>query len=341
MIASATLDLSRGPLVTAVSAHTARVSFTTTASVTAELQITGTSVPAGSGTRHIAALTSLAAGKRYHYRVVAKGATLARGSFKTAPVGQSSFTFAVVGDFGSGDENQRAVARLIRSWKPDFLLSTGDQSYLLGLDQLLERNIFNPYRQLFRESVFFPTLGNHDVFLNGGADELSALDFPQGKRYYRFAWGLASYTVIDSDSPVGGATEQGQFVARSFSRGSCFRFAAWHHPPWSEYSGGIAGALRRNVVPLVEQAKLDVVFLGHVHDYERTKPRHGVTYLTVGTGGAAIGRYPNSSIPLEHKVLNTFGALRVDVNGRGARFRFMDTHGRVLDAFRRTCRTRV
>ena len=336
--ALATVALTRGPVVEDVRPRSATVSFETSRATRATIATDGILTFTSEASRkHSFRLDHLRPGRRYRYAVSAEGRVLARGRFRSAPVGAAAFTFAVVGDFGTGGAPQRAVARLMRSWHPDFLLSTGDQSYLLGLDSLLEQNIFRPYRALFRESAFFPTLGNHDVYLNDGRDELAAFHWPGGRRWYRFDWGRAAFTVLDSDVGVGSATPQGRFAAASFARGTCFRFAAWHHPPWSQHSAGIADRLRRGIVPLARRDRLDVVFLGHVHTYERSVPVDGVRYVTVGTGGAALGSYGDSTVAAARQVRATYGALRVDVRGRSARFRFIASDGRVLDDFSQTC----
>ena len=147
--------------------------------------------------------------------------------------------------------------------------------------------------------------------------------------------------MLDSTTSMAPATAQGRFLRAALPLGACFRFAAWHHPPWSAQSEGIAPGLRRDVVPSVAAAALDVVFVGHVHSYERSVPRAGVTYVTVGTGGASIGRVGDSTVPFERAVRGTYGALRVDVDGRGARFRFYAVGGRVLDDWTRTCPART
>ena len=46
--------------------------------------------------------------------------------------------------------------------------------------------------------------------------------------------------------------------------------------------------LRRNIVPLVEKDGVQVVFVGHLHAYARSRPRNGVVYVAVGTGGAEL-----------------------------------------------------
>jgi len=38
-------------------------------------------------------------------------------------------TFAAFGDYGSAGTNELAVANLVDSWNPDFIITTGDNSY--------------------------------------------------------------------------------------------------------------------------------------------------------------------------------------------------------------------
>jgi hypothetical protein len=330
----AAVALTRGPVAGNVTPRSATISFSTSKPATATVRANGRQWAAGGGTSHLAQLTGLHPGTRVPYRLATGSTVLGSGSFPTAPARPATFHFAVVGDYGEPGGAEQGVARLIGSWHPDFVLTTGDNAYPLGVASLLDQDVFHPYAAVMRESAWFPALGNHDIYITGGRDELAAFHI---SRWYRFGWGQVSVTVLDSDWPVGPGSPQLRFAAGSLGVGSCFRFAAWHHPPWSPHSAGIAPALRRNIVPLVERARDQVVFLGHVHSYERSVVHHRVTYVTVGTGGAAIGRYGNSTLPDAKLITNTFGALRVDVTGRTARFRFVDVRGRTLDRFTRRC----
>ena len=40
-----------------------------------------------------------------------------------------SITFAVIGDYGSGNGNEAAVANMVKSWNPSFVITTGDDYY--------------------------------------------------------------------------------------------------------------------------------------------------------------------------------------------------------------------
>jgi hypothetical protein len=335
----AAVALTRGPVAESVTQRGAVVSFRTAGPAHAFVTLRGGArVDAGTGVDHVARLAGLTPGRRYPYRVETGSTVLAAGSFRAAPDRAARFTFAVVGDFGSGTDNERAVAALIGSWHPDFVLSVGDNAYPLGAPGLLDRDIFAPYAAVMRESAWFPALGNHDVLAGGGRPELEAFHSLGNERWYRFTWGSAAVTVLDSGASVAPGSPQLPFARTALARPSCLRFAAWHHPPWEPPGGSISPGLRRTIVPLVEKDGVQVVFEGHLHAYARSRPHHGVRYVAVGTGGAALDDDAGAlTIPSARVVQGRFGALRVDVAGRTARFRYETTDGQVRDEFRLGC----
>lgn len=337
--AVAAVTLIRGPVAESVTQRSAIVSFRTSAPDHEWVILRGGArVDAGAGVDHVARLTRLTPGKRYEYTVEGDAAARATGTFRAAPAGASRFTFAVVGDFGSGTSDEAAVASLIESWHPDFVLTVGDNAYPRGSAELLDRDIFRPYAAVMRESAWFPALGNHDVQADGGRPELEAFHSLGNERWYRFTWGNAAVVVLDSDSSVAPGSPQLRFARRALARGSCFRFAAWHHPPWEPPGKVTNPGLRRSLVPLVEKDGVQIVFVGHLHAYARSRPHRGVVYVAVGTGGASLSNDARTlTIPSARIVQGRFGALRVDVAGRNARFRYETVDGGVRDSFRLTC----
>jgi hypothetical protein len=335
----AAVALTRGPVAESVTPRSAIISFRTAARDHAFVTLqNGARIDAGTGVDHVARLTRLTPGMHYTYTVAADSGVLAKGTFRAAPVRAARFTFAVVGDFGSGTSNETAVASMIESWHPEFVLTVGDNAYPLGSAALLDRDIFGPYAAVMRESAWFPALGNHDVKANGGKPELEAFHSLGNERWYRFTWGNTAVVVLDSDVSVAPGSPQLRFARSSLALASCFRFAAWHHPPWEPPGNRISPGLRRHIVPLVEKDGVQVVFDGHLHAYARSRPHHGVLYVTVGTGGAELDNDAGDlTIPSARVVQGRYGALRVDVTGRTAHFRYETVDGRVRDDFRLSC----
>ncbi len=79
-------------------------------------------------------------------------------------------------------------------------------------------------------------------------------------------------------------------------------FAFKHQPPYSEgWSGGYYDGepyIRNDLVPLLEQYGVDMLFAGHTHDYERGLPhppynpatgeRNTTVYIITGGGGSSL-----------------------------------------------------
>src|SRR5689334_25263245 len=81
--------------------------------------------------------------------------------------------FAAIGDYGSGSSNEMAVANLVKSWNPDFIITLGDNNYPDGAASTIDSRIgqyFHSYISPYAGSYgggsttnqFFPALGNHD-----------------------------------------------------------------------------------------------------------------------------------------------------------------------------------
>jgi hypothetical protein len=342
--ALAPVAVTRGPVVTQPSPAGAVVTWSTSRPTTGTLAVrdgAGTTMrfAAPVGSTSSVRVTGLAPGTRYAYAVDAGGTTLATGSFRTDPGPTGSFSAAAFGDYGDGGTGEAGVARLVTGWRPDVTVSTGDNVYLFAAGGfLLGPNVFTPLRDLFRETAFVPALGNHDTFGDGGAAFLGAFTLGGAERYYVQRYGSAAFVVLDSDAPVDPTSPQGRFLRAAIrdTRDACFRIAVFHHPPFSPHSGPIAGGLRRYVAPLLERAGFQLVLLGHVHSYERTHER-ATTYVTVGTGGATLGRYADSTLPPDRRIRGRHGALRLTVGPRRLLARFTTSDGRVADRFALTC----
>src|ERR1043165_2715467 len=56
----------------------------------------------------------------------------------------------VIGDYGSGTTNELAVANLVKSWNPDFIMTVGDNNYPYGEASTIDQNV----GQFFHDYIF-------------------------------------------------------------------------------------------------------------------------------------------------------------------------------------------
>jgi hypothetical protein len=202
------------------------------------------------------------------------------------------------------------------------VLTAGDNSYLTAAPVLLDRNIFQPLRTLLREAPLVPTMGEHDLFWQGGKAVADAFDLPGSRGRYAMRYGPIQVVLLGLEA---GAAER-RFAARALAEpGPRLRFVVLHRPlqPGNP------------ILPLLRRRHVAAVFAGHLHRYER-RVVGGVLQFTVGTGGEGAGseRFTQPSPDALVSRLD-FGSLRVDAGPDGVRYSFVDQRGRVLDSVRR------
>ena len=207
---------------------------------------------------------------------------------------RGGMVFGLMGDSGSGDKSQIAVAEAMLTYfntarRFPFVLMLGDNLY----DDDYEGEFLQPYKPLLDRGVkFYATLGNHDRDL-----EIHFKPFNMGdKDRYSFDQGNVRFVALNSNHPAD--PEQIKYLDTAFADpGDKWRVVFFHHPL---YSSGRHAAESRDVIrPALEQAlvrnRVNAVFSGHEHLYERIKPQQGVHYFVSGGGG----RYLYSVHPSE------------------------------------------
>jgi hypothetical protein len=310
---------SRGPFVTRLGETSAALRFTLPGDGRVELVATapdGTTV-AGHGGR----FSGLEPGVRYVWTASVGGIGRAAGSFRTAPRDLTSpVTFAVIGDYGSGTDHEWAVGRTLAAERPDFVLTAGDNSYLVGAPVLLDRNIFRPLHDVMLEAPLWATLGEHDLFYSGGAAVTHALHLPGSAGRYTVDYGPIRIVLLGlDDSPAAVA-----YARRELARpGSLVRFVVLHRP----VQPGDA------LLILLRKYHVSAILAGHLHRYER-RVVGGIPEFVVGTSGEGPGaaEFTKRSADAIVSLLN-FGSLRVTVTATGVAYQFIDERGRVLDHF--------
>jgi hypothetical protein len=200
---------------------------------------------------------------------------------------------------------------------PAFVLTTGDNSYLIALERLLDHNIFRPLRPVMAEAPLWADLGDHDVAWKGGREVVRALDLPGGGVRYEVRYGPIQIVVLGVSADA--AAEA--FARRALSEpGPALRFVVVHKPLPPGHP----------LLPVLRRRHVAAVFSGHLHRYER-RVVGGVLNLTVGTGGAPRSSSFTPTTQGARVSLAEFGLLRVDAGPRRVVYAFLDTGGRVRD----------
>jgi hypothetical protein len=255
-----------------------------------------------------ARLANLQPNTLYHYSI----GSGADHTFRTPPPrGGAGFTICAEGDIGDGSSYAQmpGVQQLITGAAPAFVLMVGDLTYGNANGQALVDAHFNDVMGWSQDAAYMPAWGNHEW--DSATDDMRnykgrfELPHPQtspgapatggpGEDWAWFDYGntrfiaypepYTSASWTDWKTKAGALMDEAQAdpaITFIVTYGHRPAFSSGHHP-------GDAG-LQSIMAALGDAHSKFVLNLnGHSHDYERSTPQHGVTHLTVGTGGSSL-----------------------------------------------------
>lgn len=341
------LTLTRGPYLTMLTTRSVTIVWNTDIGAGCSLRIGRTGqapvVIAGAGSTTVCAIAvqGLVPGESYTYVPLANGVTLGTPSTFVADDPDAPFTFGVVGDTASSSGKNAVRDRMIAGGL-DLVVSTGDMVYEDGSLSDQNGEFFKPYKDIVRQMVFWPVMGNHDYETSRGAPWVQVHYTPannaaHSEQYYSFDHGNAHFAVIDSDQSTSKGSPQYVFLAQDLAASTAqWKFVFFHHAIY--VSAGANSTIRSNLAPLFDATDVDVVFMGHVHLYERSKPLRagkvvsaavGTVYVTTGGGGASLHGSASSSTTAYAE--STYHYTRVAVDGGALKLEMIRSDGKVRD----------
>lgn len=284
----------------------------------------------------------LAPGADFSYSLPGSSRTWAA---RTLPPRGRPLRFAVFGDCGSGKAPQSGAASLLERLDPDLALLPGDIVYPSGKDRHYDAKYFRPYGRSISRIPFFPALGNHDygnTWFKGKGERRYRTGYRRVHRrekFYSFDAGDAHFAVLDTNAPfwiaaaarVDKDSEQVRWLDEDLSRSRApWKFILMHVPLYSSGKHGETPELQASLGPLLEKHKVDIVFQGHDHLYERTKPIRGVVFVTAGMGGMKLTRGRRSN-PWSEVVHSAYGLVLAELDGKRLRLRMIESSGKTAD----------
>lgn len=277
-------------------------------------------------------LTDLEPSTIYCYEIRAgETAVHALSGFRTAPSAGADVKvrFVALGDLGTASADQFAVFEQMQNVPHDFVLMTGDIAYDTGTLGSFERNVFDVYEGYLDKVPVFPAVGNHDFTTDKAGPYRQVFVLPRnGARAseytYSFDWGPVHVAVIDTEQI---SDAQAQWLdADLTATKQPWKIVMGHKPPYSSGDHGNNVPVQQTFGPVMERHGVQLTLWGHDHNYERTNPINGVTYIVTGGGGRGTRPVGKSSFTafsqeVEHIVYveiegNTLKAWAVDATGQ-------------------------
>lgn len=255
----------------------------------------------------------------------------------------SETVFAFIGDYGHEGAPAQAVADMVKSWQPEFIVTSGDNNYSGGnlwamrsnISQYYGDYIYNPdapqgYRctgqaDLDAENRFFPSPGNHDYEADINNNYLKFFTLSGNERRYDFRKGAVHFFSMDSNVTSDFAEMRAWLEGETAASDALFKVVIFHHPPFSASEHG-------SFVPMQwDWAELGIcaVLTGHEHTYQHVieKANPTVHHIVNGLGGRRMF-YDCAARPLDENLFDVncftdaYGAVKAVADAKKLTFSF-------------------
>jgi 3',5'-cyclic AMP phosphodiesterase CpdA len=218
-----------------------------------------------------------------------KGSPTSTEAWTQLPTDGRELHLALAGDIGESGPRLRATAAAITTVDGrdpfDGVVLLGDNVYPEGNPAGLPNTVFDPLSAVLDHAELYAVLGNHDIKDGHGDAQADALGMP-GRWWAR---DLGDVLLIGLDSNHPHNPDQLAWLEDTLAAADeSWRIVFLHHPPYSAGYQGSDLAAREAFSPLFARYGVQLVASGHEHDYQRSVPIDGVTYLV--SGGAARTR---------------------------------------------------
>jgi tartrate-resistant acid phosphatase type 5 len=258
----------------------------------------------------------------------------------------------VFGDWGrNGEDNQKETAKelgfVAKSFKPAFIVSTGDNFYPNGVRSTRDHNWLASYEDIYTahslQTDWYVVLGNHDYKGSPQAE----IDYTEVDRKWNMPARYYSRIVfIGDDSSLGvllifidstpflseyyvGAEHhvRGQDTAaqriwlerilRDAPASIKWKFVFGHHPLWTggnRMNAPESAEMKKLLRPIFEKYKVDAYFSGHEHNLQYIKPEGYTHYFVSGAGSETTPVIVHSEGGIFAKAENGFMNISVGEN---------------------------
>ncbi|MGH8584284.1 MAG: metallophosphoesterase family protein [Gammaproteobacteria bacterium] len=263
---------------------------------------------------------------------------------KVEPPPAGTIRFAAIGDYGSGSYTERDVALVIDSWKPDFVITLGDNCYTEGGADAIDGTIgryyhsyISPYQGSFGPGAmanrFFPIPGHRDWDHALLQPYLDYFTLPGNERYYDVGRGPVHLFMLDTDErEPDGATPtsiQGRWLEQALARSAApWKLVLAHHAPYTSHQ---VEDIERMRWPFKDWGA-DAVLSGYYHVYERLLV-DGLPYFVNGAGGSWVSNFGAIDAHSQFRYNEDYGAMLVDASETRIKFRFVNRGGKIIDEY--------
>ena len=225
------------------------------------------------------------------------------GEFVTAPLSGQSFTMMVLGDNQALPNQHQQVVALMQNNLMDVAIHVGDLVHD-GLISQFRGNYLLMGSPALRRIAHLYVAGNHEghgsaipfdsLFRLPAATPVKFNGEPviPGRRTYTADYGNVRLFVLDSELDMTEGSVQGTWLEEQLRNtvtdapDITFLFCAWHRPTFT-WGDGRKTDPKDYLQDVMKRWKVDAVFNGHDHNYQRFN-QEGIPYIVTGGAGAFL-----------------------------------------------------
>lgn len=275
----------------------------------------------------------------------------------TDPAGPAGdeITFAVSADPEARPHIAGRIGKLIWGERPQFWLIPGDLTDGGSRDRKFEwtQEYFTgvgPFAA-FIPVMALPGNGDDDLYWYNRYHQV------EGKKgYNHFRYGNADFFLLNSNDEAGLAPggEQYRWVQALLAESTArWKFVSFHHAPWSSDEDDYGDTWResttwgdtalRQIIPLLEKYRVDMVFYGHLHCYERSKPllgekidrENGIVYVMCGGAGGNLEDFAPNRPWFAEKLYRGHHYVMIRLSDEQLQLSMYGLEGQLLDVYKK------
>ena len=295
-------------------------------------------------TVHTIRLSNLTPGTTYRYRIYSQevlshqdtkvqyGTIAATNVYSAKPLKftttdqskEKEISFVMVNDIhGRNDLLENLLAKGDHQ-TADFIFFNGDMvSNMQNEEQLFSGFMDTAIRLFAKEKPMYYARGNHETRGNFASTFPNYFASPSGKLYYLLRRGPVCFVVLDcgedkpdSDMEYSGivAFDQYRDAERDWLKEAIkspefatapFKVVILHMPPFGGWHGEEEMATK--FVPLLNEAKVDVMLCGHLHKYVNQQPGNGINFPVIVNSNTSVVRAEADANLLNLKIVSEKG----------------------------------
>jgi hypothetical protein len=285
-------------------------------------------------------LNGLNVDQKYYYSIIAYKDT-SSSYFQTNPPKGKPFTFASIGDSRSNHDIFNAIADGVSKLSPRLIISMGD---LVKKGENFDDwgpHFFNPAKNVIDHIPHISTLGDHETLTNYNGYSFYYY-FRNGVNVDKmwFSYDVGDVHFISLDYRGVNNKEMIDWFKNDVKQSDAKWKIVYLHRPTYNLGGHRSNWGGEKWAQLYRENKIDVVFAGHSHIYERFYPMRPstekdawpVTFITTGGAGAGLYDAVQNECAAVSKSVNHYNLI--SISGDTLKFKSYQLDGNFLDDFK-------